>query len=163
MLCWNIHLGKTDECQDISGCYVSGSGCLDLKIVKFQDRVHQLFFPNEASRKKALECGHWYFDNYLFIIKPWDLAMEEPKTLKVFLRHVCTLSILHIYPVAIIRLKLARLQDSILAITLFSKLSRTRRGTNSSNLERMFSLNILSGMFLFLKSLPIQKLQVDAI
>lgn len=109
MLCWNIHLGKTDECQDISGCYVSGSGCLDLKIVKFQDRVHQLFFPNEASRKKALECGHWYFDNYLFIIKPWDLAMEEPKTLKVFLRHVCTLSILHIYPVAIIRLKLARL------------------------------------------------------
>ncbi|KAI5666219.1 hypothetical protein M9H77_16072 [Catharanthus roseus] len=32
-------------------------GCLDLSIVKLQDRVHHLFFPDEGSNKKALERG----------------------------------------------------------------------------------------------------------
>ncbi|KAI5648587.1 hypothetical protein M9H77_34592 [Catharanthus roseus] len=50
----------------------------NLNIVKFHDQVHQLFFPDEDSRKKALECGPWCFDNYLFIIKPWDPAMKTP-------------------------------------------------------------------------------------
>ncbi|KAI5676720.1 hypothetical protein M9H77_07670 [Catharanthus roseus] len=39
------------------------------------DHVHQLFFPDEASCKKALERGPWCFDNYLSSsshgILPW--------------------------------------------------------------------------------------------
>ncbi|KAI5675356.1 hypothetical protein M9H77_06306 [Catharanthus roseus] len=52
-------------------------GCLDLNIVKLHDRVHQLFFPNEDSHKKALELDPWCFYIYLFIINPWDPAMED--------------------------------------------------------------------------------------
>lgn len=52
-------------------------GCLDLNIVKFQNHVHQLFFQDDSSGKKALEYGLYCFDNYLFIIKPRDLATED--------------------------------------------------------------------------------------
>lgn len=49
---------------------------LDLNIVQFQDRIYQLFFLEEDSRKKPLERCPWCFDNYLLIIKPWDPAIE---------------------------------------------------------------------------------------
>ncbi|KAI5672021.1 hypothetical protein M9H77_12385 [Catharanthus roseus] len=45
---------------------------------QFKDRVFQLFFLHEDSRKKALEHEPWCFDYYLFIIKPWDHVMEAP-------------------------------------------------------------------------------------
>lgn len=53
-------------------------GCLDLNIVKFNDQVYQLFFPDEGTRKKALERVPWCFDDYLFIIESWHPAMESP-------------------------------------------------------------------------------------
>lgn len=49
---------------------------LDLNIVQFQDRIYRLFFLEEDSRKKPLERCPSCFDNYLFIIKPWDPAIE---------------------------------------------------------------------------------------
>ncbi|KAI5671873.1 hypothetical protein M9H77_12237 [Catharanthus roseus] len=51
-------------------------GCLDLNVIKFQERVYELFCPKEDSRKKALDREPWCIDNYLFIIKLWDPAKE---------------------------------------------------------------------------------------